>query len=161
MKETAKRRNTPPENRRQKKSGVQNSEATQWKPGRSGNEATQFKPGASGNAGGRPRTAPFSQACREWLASLSPSDPDGRTNAQVLAARLGSKALDGDIYAARELADRAEGRARQSIEIDNSALREAFDLMNREELERYASDGRLPVWFARGANGGKHEPPIQ
>ena len=34
----------------------------------SGNEATRWKPGQSGNPGGRPKTAPLSQACREVLA---------------------------------------------------------------------------------------------
>ncbi|MGA7918574.1 MAG: hypothetical protein WCA38_02810 [Candidatus Acidiferrales bacterium] len=57
------------------------------------------------------------------------------------------KALEGDIRAAQELADRAEGRARQSIEIQNVALREAFERMNREEMETYARDGVLPEWF--------------
>lgn len=152
-----KRKSAPPENTRQKKSGVPNSEATRWKPGHSGNEATQFKPGESGNSGGRPRTAPFSQACREWLTSPSAEDPQ-RSNAQILAATLGQKALDGDIRAAQELGDRAEGRPRQAIDIENGALREAFERMSREELFGYARDGKLPAWFPRPSDGGKPEP---
>lgn len=70
---------------------------------------------------------------------------------------LGEKALAGDIHAARELGDRAGGRARQSIEIENTALREAFERMNREELAPYASEGELPGWFPRGIDGGKSE----
>ena len=62
---------------------------------------------------------------------------------------LGEKALAGDIRAAQELADRAEGRARQSIEVHNVRLREAFEQMSREELEGYACSGKLPSWFPR------------
>lgn len=57
------------------------------------------------------------------------------------------KALAGDIRAAQELADRAEGRSRQAIEIQNSSWREAFDRMSRDELEAYAASGALPPWF--------------
>jgi hypothetical protein len=56
----------------------------------------------------------------------------------------------GDIRAAQELADRAEGRARQSIEIEHTLLRQAFDRMNSEELETYAREGKLPEWFPKG-----------
>jgi transposase-like protein len=72
----------------------------------------------------------------------------GGRSAQVLA----DKALAGDLQAAREIADRAEGRPRQSPEIENSSLREAFDRMTREELETYARDGALPEWFPRQEN---------
>ncbi len=112
-----------------------------------GGEATQFKPGQSGNPGGRPKTAPLSHACRELLALPLPDDPEGRTYAEAIAQALAEKALAGDIRAAQEIADRAEGKPRQRLEIDNSALREAFDRMNRDELETYARDGVLPKWF--------------
>jgi hypothetical protein len=55
--------------------------------------------------------------------------------------------MKGDIRAAQEIADRAEGKARQSIEIQSVALREAFERMSREELETYAREGKLPAWF--------------
>ena len=62
---------------------------------------------------------------------------------------LTKRALAGDTRAAQELADRAEGRARQAIEIEHSHLREAFDKMTREELEAYAREGLLPAWFPK------------
>jgi len=114
-----------------------------------GSEATRWKPGQSGNPGGRPKTAPLSHACRELLASPLPDDPKGRTYAEAIAETLAERALKGDIRAAQELADRAEGRTRQSIEIENVRLREAFDRMSREELEAYAREGKLPAWFPR------------
>lgn len=112
-------------------------------------EATRFKPGQSGNPGGRPRTAPLSRAYRELLAQPVPDDPEGRTYAEVIAQVLARKALKGDIRAAQELADRAEGRARQAIEIQQVRLREAFERMDREELEAYAVSGSLPEWFPK------------
>lgn len=124
-----------PENRRKTGGVVPSGEATRWKPGQ------------SGNPGGRPKTAPLSHACRELLAQPVPNNPERRTYAEAIALTLMEKALAGDIRAAQELADRAEGRARQSIEIQNVVLRDAFDRMSREEMEVYARDGVLPEWF--------------
>ena len=62
---------------------------------------------------------------------------------------LAKKAAAGDIRAAQELADRAEGRARQAIEIEHTRLGEAFERMSREELDAYAVSGALPEWFPR------------
>lgn len=123
-----------PQNRR--KTGVPNSEATQWKPGQ------------SGNPGGRPKSAPLSQACRELLTQPVPNNPTC-TYAQAIAQKLAERALKGDILAAREIADRAEGKARQSIQFENPAFREAFDRMSPEELEAYAVSGVVPAWFPR------------
>jgi hypothetical protein len=115
----------------------------------SSGESTRFKPGQSGNPGGRPKAAPLSHACRELLAKPVPDDPEGRTYAEAIAQSLAEKALAGDIRAAQEIADRAEGRARQSIEIQNTALAEAFARMTGEELLAYATAGKLPTWFPR------------
>ena len=106
-----------------------------------------FLPGTSGNPAGRPRTAALSQAYRNKLAELVPNDRYNRTFAQCIADRLVELAMGGNISAAQELADRAEGRARQSVEIHSVVLREAFERMNREELDSYAREGRLPAWF--------------
>jgi hypothetical protein len=48
-----------------------------------------------------------------------------RTCAQAIADGLAERALAGEIRAVQEHADRAEGRPRQSIEIENAALRDA------------------------------------
>lgn len=114
-------------------------------------EATRFKPGVCPNPGGRPRTAPLSQACRELLNASVPNDPQARTYAQVIAAKLAKKAMRGDVGAAKELADRAEGRARQSVEIE-TADKIPFDPTQfagwtRSELETYAITGMIPDRF--------------
>ena len=101
----------------------------------------------------------LSQACRELLAAQVPDDPEGRTYAEAIAKRLAEKALAGDIRAAQEIADRAEGKARQSIEIENTALRDAFERMSNQELETYARDNALPKWFPRSEE--ENSEPIQ
>jgi hypothetical protein len=105
--------------------------------------------GVSGNPGGRPKRTPLADACREVLALLVPDDAEGRTYAEAIAHTLAQKALAGDIRAAQELADRAEGRSRQAIEIEHARLREAFDRMSSEEMEAYAVSGALPEWFPK------------
>ena len=77
----------------------------------------QWKPGQSGNPGGRPKKTPLSDACREILDSPVPKDKSGRSYAQVIAEKLAKKARAGNISAAKEIADRAEGKARQAMEL--------------------------------------------
>jgi hypothetical protein len=60
----------------------------------------------------------LSQAYRELLAEPFPGDKQGRTYAQVLAARTMNSALKGKISAVAEIADRAEGRPKQSVGFD-------------------------------------------
>ena len=105
--------------------------------------------GVSGNPSGRPHKTPLTDACREVLAEPIPNDARGRTYAQGIAEMLAQKALAGDIRAAQEIADRAEGKARQSIEIQNAELREAFERMSGEELLAYATSGKVPSWFPK------------
>ncbi len=73
----------------------------------------RWKPGQSGNPGGRPRTSALAEAYRVKLASLVPGDAQGRTFAEAIADTVALLALKGDIRAAQELADRAEGKPRQ------------------------------------------------
>jgi hypothetical protein len=102
-----------------------------------GGEATRFKPGQSGNPGGRPKKTPLADACRELLNKPAPDDPSGRSYAEAIAERLARKALAGDISAAREIADRAEGKARQAMElggVDGGPVR--FEGMSDEQLDQ-------------------------
>ena len=81
-----------------------------------------------------------------------PNDPEDRTYAEAIAQTLAEKALAGDIRAAQEIADRAEGRPRQSIEVENTTLREASERMSNDELLAYATTGKLPDWFRKTEN---------
>ena len=93
--------------------------------------------GISGNPGGRPKKTPLSDACRELLDKPVPRDRSGRSYAEAIAEKLAKKALAGNIPAAREIADRAEGKARQAMEVSGPEGR-ALELRNMtdEELEK-------------------------
>jgi hypothetical protein len=73
--------------------------------------------GQSGNPKGRPPSKKYlSEALREWLGHPSDRDPE-RTNADELAAALGKAALKGSVTAIALIADRVEGKPRQTIEL--------------------------------------------
>ena len=71
--------------------------------------------GVSGNHKGRPRKTAPTDALRELLASGVPGDPEGRTYADAIAEALVKRAMRGDVQAAREIADRAEGKPLQAV----------------------------------------------
>ncbi len=77
----------------------------------------RFKPGASGNPKGRPKLTLLSEAIRAQLACAAP-DADERTYAEVIAEKLCAEAAAGNVAAAREIADRTEGKAKQAIDVD-------------------------------------------
>jgi ribosomal protein L29 len=86
-------------------------------PGPDVGKATRWKPGQSGNPGGRPKKTPLADACRELLNMPVPKDKSGRSYAEAISEKLARKALAGNISAVREIADRAEGKARQAMEL--------------------------------------------
>jgi hypothetical protein len=107
--------------------------------------ATQFRKGQSGNAGGRPKSRLLSEALRTRLAEVKPDDPLGRTFAEIVAENLveiASSEGPGAVHAAAEIADRIEGRSRQSIEVADitAELRNKSD----EELQFYLDNNRWP-----------------
>ncbi len=85
-----------------------------------------FQKGQSGNPAGRPKSAILSNAIRKKLNEIDETDPQGRTYAEVLAEQLIMKAKTGDVQALREIADRTEGKARQSIML-TSDKRERYE----------------------------------
>ncbi len=79
-----------------------------------------FPKGVSGNPAGRPKSITLSEAYRRQLAQVVPKDPEGRTYAEVVAALMCQRATQGDVAAAKEIADRVEGKARQALDVDMS-----------------------------------------
>ena len=79
----------------------------------------RFKPGESGNPEGRPKLTLLSEALREQLAHVLPG-VDDRTVAEHIARSMISEALKGNVMAAREIADRTEGKPKQALDIDMS-----------------------------------------
>lgn len=75
-----------------------------------------FKPGQSGNPAGRPKSRTLSEAYRALLSQPLKDDPT-RTVADVVAAAMVQNAFAGDVAAAKELADRTEGKAKQGIDL--------------------------------------------
>ncbi len=79
----------------------------------------RFAPGESGNPNGRPRVDSLTEALREQLAEIMPH-ADERTTAEYLARALIRQALKGNVAALSLIADRTEGKAKQSLDIDVS-----------------------------------------
>jgi hypothetical protein len=64
----------------------------------------------------RPKSKALSEAYRALLLRDVPGDPNQRTYAELIAESVAREAVRGKIQAAVEMADRTEGRARQSVE---------------------------------------------
>jgi hypothetical protein len=84
-----------------------------------------FMKGRSGNPRGRPRSALLSDALRRTLAEVCPEDPE-KTWAEVIADQLIAKAAAGDVSAAKEIADRTEGKTRQAVTLTHDK-REVYE----------------------------------
>lgn len=91
---------------------------------------TRFKPGQSGNPKGRPKSALYSDALRRKLSEVDETDEHKRTYAEILAEQAIIKAKSGDIQALNHVADRAEGKPRQSV---------TLSLEQRDQYERAVS----------------------
>lgn len=68
-----------------------------------------FQPGQSGNPSGRPKSKPITEAYKAILA-----DP---ANREALAKALLKHAKKGNVFAAKEMADRVEGKVVEQVEI--------------------------------------------
>ena len=74
-----------------------------------------FQPGQSGNPGGLRKYKEFATALRMELAALGDGDQRGM---RKVAASLINKALEGNIAAVKEIADRLDGKAIQQMQIE-------------------------------------------
>lgn len=81
-----------------------------------------FRKGVSGNPNGRPKTITLSEAYRQTLAAQMPDDASSRTYAQAIAEMVIDAAVKGNVAAARELADRTEGKPKQAIDVTANIL---------------------------------------
>lgn len=77
-------------------------------------EDTQWKPGQSGNPNGRPPKAwTMSSLIEEALEDVE--QETGKSYKSLVAKKLATMALSGDIQAIKEVNDRIDGRPHQSI----------------------------------------------
>ena len=98
---------------------------------------TRFQSGKSGNPGGRPKRTPYADAHRE-VAELQVSELrilQTDTVAMATAKSVAKRALSGNISAAVEAANRAEGTPRPRPEAD----------LNREVLIRLVEEKKSPA----------------
>lgn len=70
-----------------------------------------FQPGQSGNPNGRPKSRPFKEALKKALEAVG----DDKDQLRLVAQALVAKAMDGDVPAIKELADRLDGKVTQPI----------------------------------------------
>ena len=68
----------------------------------------------------RRRARPISKAYRDLILYPYPGDPKGRTGAELLALSVFREAVAGDVTAAREIAERVEGKVTDHIEIEDN-----------------------------------------
>ena len=80
--------------------------------------------GKSGNPGGRPRKKPVTERYEELMTTPLPDEvrrklklEEGATYGDALAYRIFMAAITGKHEAAKEITDRVEGRAPQSMQI--------------------------------------------
>jgi hypothetical protein len=89
-----------------------------------------FKKGQSGNPGGRPKTKEFTEAIR-----LAVHEAQGnRTRLRVIADALVDKAIEGDLSAIREVADRLDGKPAIAAQVDMTPPKTRVEEMSDEEL---------------------------
>jgi hypothetical protein len=77
----------------------------------------RFKKGETGNPSGRPKRTRLTDALREQLAEQI-SGKSEKTVAEDIARALIKEARRGNVQAAREIADRTEGRPAQKVDVD-------------------------------------------
>jgi len=101
---------------------------------------TRFQPGQSGNPLGRPKWKILSDAYRAKLAELVPGDKLGRNFAEAIADAAFAAALEGQIGAIQEIADRTEGKSAQAISVSGEVQLTVAEIDVRlEELLKSAS----------------------
>lgn len=76
----------------------------------------RWQPGQSGNPKGRPKGVTLSDALRKMLAEAAPGKTE-QTYAEAIARALCKQAAKGNVLAAREIADRTEGKPKQAVDM--------------------------------------------
>jgi hypothetical protein len=79
----------------------------------------RWKKGQSGNPGGRPKKIP---AIEKLLADVLSENVNGIEAAEAVLRTIIDKALKGDMRAAEIILDRAYGKAKQNIELNQDGL---------------------------------------
>src|SRR5262245_36170261 len=94
--------------------------------GKGNTQGNRWAKGVSGNPAGTSKAQTLSVAYRNKLKEPWPGDPS-MTYADVVAETLAKAAASGDVGAAKELADRTEGRAPQAVTLTVNEGREMLE----------------------------------
>ena len=99
------------------------------------NIGPRWRKGQSGNPGGRPKRKLQSQA---YKAELAKENKQGETNAELLAKRMVSDAINGSVRAAEHVANYVEGSPKQAFDMKLGIMDELADLIKqgRERAEK-------------------------
>jgi hypothetical protein len=117
-----------------------------------------FQKGKSGNPGGRPKDKPWTEALR---LAVFENTADGKRMLRAIAEKCAEAALGGDMQAVREIGDRLDGKAAQTIDATFSDDRDPRDLNGRELADRIAGAlARIEELASgdRGQGAGEDEP---
>lgn len=119
--------------------------------------AHQYKPGQSGSPGGR-RKKPVTTAYVELLNRPVPGDPKGRTGAELIALSMLKAVIEsGDVYAAKEITDRVEGKADEGARADENVNLNVSVYERIEKLVGRLRGGSMAATSSPVIDGGNPE----
>ena len=112
-----------------------------------------FMPGNSGNPLGRPKRRPLTEYYEALVEQPLPEElrvglklKQGATYGEAIALGLARAAIKGKTEAAREIADRLEGKARQAVEVSGPEGGPVdVQFMTDEQLDQRISE-LLALW---------------
>ncbi len=128
-----------------------------------GNKAgKQFQPGESGNPAGRPKLTKLTEALTAKIAEIAPGANE-ETIAEQIAQALINEALDGNVQAIREIADRTEGRPKQMLDVDMKLLdwRELARAHGLDETDVIREAQLIIKSAARSGGADSDSPPAK
>lgn len=102
----------------------------------------RWQPGQSGNPKGRPKGVTLSESLRRVLAEEVPGK-SGATYAEAIARALCKQAAKGNVLAAKEIADRTEGKPKTAIDMNIRDWRDMANAYGLDEDDVYREAKRL------------------
>ena len=105
------------------------------------------------NVSGRPKITRLTDALRQQLAETLPDAPE-RTVADAIARALIKEAVGGNVQAAREIADRTEGKPLQKVDLDvQMSDWRSVAQRNGVEISDVLSEAKLLIESANDSGG--------